>query len=185
MIIFNYTEGQCYSCSLEIKDCQKCHYDVQDEKLICDECPKNYVYNSKEKKCELKNCEEYPEISEGCMICEKNRDEYITDKKCHKCKVGYFKTKDEKCVYCRDEKYGGPDCLKCRYDYDENSQEKDKIVCDICPRENNNQIMIIFTSNGKCYNCERKIKNCEICEYIKNDNNTENIICKICKQDII
>ena len=178
---FNYTEGQCFSCSQEIKDCQKCHYDLVNEKLICDECPGNYMLNSQEKKCELINCEEYPEISEGCMICEKNRKEYIANKKCHKCKVGFFKTKDEKCIHCRDEQYGGDGCFKCRYGLDENNKETDKIICDVCPVDISYDNKNFNTSEGKCYNCNNKIKNCELCESKKSNDNNEEIVCKICK----
>ena len=38
------------------------------------------------------------------------RDEFISNKKCHICEKGYFKTKEGKCVYCKSEKYGGPAC---------------------------------------------------------------------------
>ena len=77
---FSYAEGQCYSCSVEILKCEKCHYNNTINELICDKCPNGYTFNSKDKKCELKNCEYYPEIYEGCVICDKNREEYILKK---------------------------------------------------------------------------------------------------------
>lgn len=77
---FKYSEGQCYSCSSEIRNCEKCHYDEFSVKLICDECPYGYIYNEIEKKCELQNCEDYPEISEGCIICEGKREEFLSKK---------------------------------------------------------------------------------------------------------
>ena len=120
---FKYSEGQCYSCSSEIRNCEKCHYDSSSAKLICDECPNGYSYNEEEKKCELKNCEDYPEISEGCVICEGKVEEFLSKNQCQTCKPGYLKTKDNKCVY------GGPECYKCSYAITENGDETN--VCGI------------------------------------------------------
>ena len=80
----------------------------------------------------MKECEEYPEISPGCVICKDKLDEYKEKNKCQKCKYGYFKTKDEKCVYCRSEQYGGPGCDECGYQLDENGIETDNIICKGC-----------------------------------------------------
>ena len=179
---FNYTKGQCYSCLIEIDHCEKCHYNTSIEKLICDKCKDGYNYNFIENKClinnnELKNCEDYPEIYEGCIICEENKDEYISNKKCHKCKPGYFKTKNEQCVNCRSEEYGGPDCLKCAYALDKNGKATENIKCDYCPKENH-----ALSSDGKCYNTEyHLIPNCEKYEIIKNEDNREILICLYCK----
>ena len=167
----NYNE-QCISCSNEIRNCQKCHYDNTKSKLFCDECQNGYSINSNKDSCISKNCESYPEISEGCILCENKFEEYKSQKKCHKCKSGFFKTKDEKCINCRTEKYGGPDCISCKYILDLNQKETNDITCDFCPEK-------YFTKNseGKCYNCENNIPNCEVCEFIKNnDNNSEKLI---------
>ena len=173
---FNYTEGQCFSCSFEISNCEKCHFDDLSQNLICDQCPEGYSYNSNEKKCEIKNCEDFPEISEGCLICEGKIEEYTSRKKCQKCKPGYFKTKDEQCINCKLEKYGGSGCIKCKYGTNENGEETEEIICDYCPK-----IEHVLGLDGKCYNCLEKIKACEVCEFIKNSDNSEKLICKICK----
>ena len=173
---FNYTDGQCFSCSYEIEKCEECHFDIINQKLICDKCPEEYFYNSKEKKCELRNCEEYPEICEGCIICEGNHEEYKSKKICQICKAGYFKTKENKCVYCRSEKYGGPECYKCKYDIDQNGKETDNIKCEYCPN-----IDYTLSSDGKCYLCRKYLDYCKKCEFIKNDDNIEKLVCILCQ----
>ena len=80
--------------------------------MICDSCINSvYALNPQKNECLLNECEEYPEISPGCIICKDKLNEYKENKKCQRCKYGYFKTKDEKCVYCRSEQYGGPGCF--------------------------------------------------------------------------
>ena len=173
---FNFTEGQCYSCSNEIRNCEKCHFDNSDRGLICDQCLEGYSYNSKGKVCELQNCEDYPEISEGCIICEGKLEEYVTNKKCQKCKPGYFKTKDEQCINCRSEKYGGPDCIKCIYGVDENGNESNDIKCEFCPKRQH-----AINSDGKCFNCQNSLSTaCEECKFTKINGNTEKLVCTLC-----
>ena len=146
---FNYTQGQCYSCSSEIRNCGKCHYDDSIYQLICDKCSDGYMYNSNEKTCDLKKCEEYPEICKGCIICEEKSEEYISNGKCQKCKTGFFKTRDEQCVPCKAEENGGPSCYKCKYAVNENGEETNNIICDICPDYDH-----FLSSDGKCYNIQ-------------------------------
>ena len=110
------------------------------------------------------------------MICEGKIEEYVTAKKCQKCKPGYFRTKDEQCVNCKSEKYGGPACFKCKYEINENGEETENIICDYCPEMNH-----ALSSDGKCYYCSKMIKDCEICDFIKNSDNTEKLVCSICK----
>ena len=130
---FEFTTGQCFLCSTQISNCNKCHYDIAIEKLICDSCLDSYyLSNPKENECQLNKCEEYPEISPGCIICKDKLNEYKPNSKCQRCKYGYFKTKDEKCVYCRSEKYGGLSCDECGYEINENGVETDNIVCKGC-----------------------------------------------------
>jgi len=105
---FEYTKGQCFSCSNEIEFCNKCKLDEND-KFICEDCIDNFIYNKYEEKCEL-NCEEYSDIEPGCIICN---EEYKSKRRCQLCKPGYFKTENESCIYCRDEKYGINECNKC------------------------------------------------------------------------
>ena len=98
---FNYTKGQCYSCSAEIANCNKCNLEVngKEEQLKCENCLSLFTLNNNT--CELNECEEYPEISPGCIICKDKLNEYKSNGKCQTCKYGYFLTKEEKCVYCR------------------------------------------------------------------------------------
>ena len=170
---FTFSENdKCIPCQAELPNCEKCHYDNSNNELICDKCLNGSIYNSSEQICELNNCVDYPEISEGCIICEENFEEYLRNKKCHKCIPGYFKTKDEKCINCRTENFGGPDCLKCRYEQKTDNNE-DNIICEYCPEEDH-----FITPDGKCYNCQKSVtKNCELCGL---DNDSGNIICKIC-----
>ena len=41
--------------------------------------------------------------------------------------IGYFKTKDGKCVHYRAEEYGSPNCYKCKYSLNDDREETDKI----------------------------------------------------------
>ena len=75
-----------------------------------------YTFNAESKKCELYKCKEYEEVIPGCMVCKDNLKEYQANKKCHYCNIGYFKTKEETCVYCRSSEYGGPGCDRCDYE---------------------------------------------------------------------
>ena len=99
---FEYTKGQCYNCRYEIPNCGKCYIDNYNFK--CDSCIDIYSWNNENEKCELNECEEYPEISPGCIICKDKLNEYKSKNKCQTCKYGYFKTKDELCIYCKSEK---------------------------------------------------------------------------------
>ena len=71
------------------------------------------------------------------MICKNKLSEYKNNNKCEYCKYGYFKTKEEKCVYCRSEEYGGPACYECGYEQDENGNETNNIICKDCYSYNN------------------------------------------------
>ena len=52
--------------------------------------------------------------------------------KCQRCKYGYFKTKDEKCVLCSSEKSGGHGCSECTYEKNQNGEDTDNIICKGC-----------------------------------------------------
>ena len=193
---FDFTKGQCFICSKEIQNCDKCHFEKgENEKgLICDKCNDNYIVNSENNKCELADCQEYPEISPGCIICKDKLTEYLRDKKCQQCKFGYFKTRNEQCQYCNTEEYGGQACYECGYE----SEENDNIVCKTCfsnyydlnPDRNfndiyglnlNAQITPLLSSYNKCYYC--KIFFCSVClscEFRKGDDGTEKLICTSC-----
>lgn len=50
-------------------------------------------------RCKLITCDEFPEITPGCVICSNKIDEYKPLNKCQSCKQGFFKTKDESCAF--------------------------------------------------------------------------------------
>jgi len=164
---YEFTKGQCFPCSKEIELCNKCKLGENDQ-IICEECIDNYIYNKYEKKCEL-NCEEYSDIVPGCIICN---EEYKSKRKCQACKPGYFKTKNESCIYCRDEKYGGPACNKCG-----KNESNGNIICANCIGKGK-----ALNSKGKCYNCQHELfKECERCKFISTGNN-EKIVCSLCQK---
>ena len=182
---FRYTEGKCILCSKKISNCGKCHYNITSEKVICDECINSiYVVNAEGDRCELNDCEEYPEISPGCIICKDKLEEYKENQKCQRCKHGYFKTKAEKCVYCSSEQYGGPGCYYCDYDTNELGNEIDSIICKGCYPSysyfNSNGYdydhRILF-SEGKCYDCSI---GCSQCNFLKNENGIRSLKCTAC-----
>ena len=126
---FEFTRGQCFLCENEISNCDKCHFDGKNETLRCDNCLDIYKLNDKEGKCEMNICTEYPDISPGCIICNDKINQYKPFNKCQTCKYGYFKTKEESCVYCKSNLYGGSFCYQCGYGKDENGEETNNIIC--------------------------------------------------------
>ena len=165
---FEYMK-ECFSCSGEIEYCNKCSLD-SNEQFECEGCISNFIYNKEGKYCEL-HYEEYPQISPGCIIFN---DTYKSQKKCQICKPGYFKTKDESCILCNSEKYGGPSCDVCEYKKDENGKETKNIKCKYC-----GNIYQTSDSEGKCYNCKIELSGYDSCKFIKKDNK-ENLICTLC-----
>ena len=174
---FKYTQGQCFSCSKENIGCAKCHLDEINKRFICDECSNGYSMNTNTEKCEIIICDEYPDITKGCTICSNNTKEYISQKKCQGCLQGFFKTKDESCIYCKARKNGGPGCELCEYLKNENGEETDEIRCQYCPPGS------ALSSDKKCYNCQEELgEACMSCKFIKNEeNNTEQLKCQSCK----
>ena len=186
---FEYTRGQCFNCLFEINNCEKCHFDKE---LKCDKCVNIFSPNKEKDKCEINECQEYPEITPGCIICKDNLNEYKSKKKCQSCKYGYFKTKNETCVYCRAEKYGGSGCYECGYEEDENGKETDNIICKFCNTleqfyneyyyfSDYYKYISVLTSNKKCYLCNDDLSiKCIKCEIIKNSENKNKLKCTVC-----
>jgi len=146
--------GRCNSCSSRISNCETCHLDKNDA-IRCDTCKSIYTLNTTNgtiDECILNECEEYPDIAPGCIICKNKLNEYKKNNKCQTCKYGYFKTKNESCVYCRAKQYGSPACYECGYEEDQYGNEKDNIICKDCYdgyyKERYNSIL---SSDGKCY----------------------------------
>ena len=194
---FKYTKGQCYSCNFEIPNCDKCYFDRY---VKCQSCLDTYKLNNKKNKCDLNECEEYPDISPGCIICKDKLDEYKPNNKCQSCNYGYFKTKDEKCIYCRDEKYGGPGCYECGYEINDNNEETDNIICKTCFSidkfynfdhnynnyeynrfKYNDYFISVLSSKGKCYIAKYDLSDpCLKYEFVKDNNNNEKLSCIVC-----
>ena len=178
---------KCNFCSNEIYNCQKCHLDINTSAVKCDECKDIYTLNtffdnstnSTKDECVLNNCKEYPEISPGCVICDDKLDEYKKNKKCQSCKYGYFKTKEESCVYCRSEKYGGPACYECEYEEDKDGKETDNIICKDCFSSNSytsDSFNSIISSDGKCYSYKYDLSElCMICDFSKDEKNSKDL----------
>ena len=48
---FEYTEGQCFLCSNEISNCNDCHFNNTNNKLMCDSCSNDIYTIDSENKC--------------------------------------------------------------------------------------------------------------------------------------
>ena len=177
---FEFTEGQCFSCSLESLPCTKCHFNnVEPKGFECDECIEGYQINNENKKCEIIPCEEHSDIAPGCIICQNKLNEYKAQNKCQACKDGFFKTKEESCVYCKARQNGGPACEICEYAKDEDGNETNDIRCKYCPSDS------ILSSDGKCFNCKEELgESCTNCSFTVNEtDNIEILKCDKCQQE--
>ena len=179
--------GKCNSCSNSISNCETCHLD-KNGGVRCDTCKGIYTLNTTNNtidECILNECEEYPDIAPGCIICKDKLNEYKKNNKCQACKYGYFKTKSESCIYCRSEQYGGPACYECGYEEDQNGSETNNIICKDC---NSTSIYIyperynsILSSDGKCYSCQYDLsEKCMICDFNKDNKNSNELQCLFC-----
>ena len=184
--------GRCISCSSRINNCEKCHLD-KNNTLKCDTCMALYFLNASKSNdtydaCLLNDCKEYPEIAPGCIICNDKLKQYKKNNKCQTCKYGYFKTKNESCVYCRSEQYGGPSCYECGYEKDKNGNETDNIICKDCLTNKDrtsysdlNKFNSILSSDGKCYNCKYDLSElCLICDFSEDKKDSKELKCLFC-----
>ena len=177
-------EGFCIRCISSIVNCIECHNDNKGE-LKCDKCLNNYYTLNKEKNiCELNECQEYPDIAPGCIICKDKLNEYKPYNKCQTCKYGYFKTKNEKCVYSRSEQYGGPACYECGYEKDIYGNDTDNIICNDCENFNDyyRNNYAVLSPQGKCYNCKYELsESCKKCEFT-HTKKEDKLICSLCEE---
>ena len=154
---------ECIKCSVGLQYCSECHFDNE---FKCDKCINNYFLNDFNI-CEIIRYDEYPEITPGCINSNSNITLYKSKNKCLYCKLGFFKTKDESCIYCKARKNGGPKCDECEYKKDNNGIETEEIICKKCSNSN------LMSSDGKCYNCQDEVgSGCLDCGFKNN-----NIIC--------
>jgi len=162
---------QCIKCIIIDAHCSECHFDEIEKKFKVDKCDDKYYLNNKTGKCEIITYDEYPEVTPGCILSINNYTLYKEKEKCLLCKPGFFKTKDESCIYCKARKNGGPNCEECEYIIDSDGNITDSIKCKICSNGN------IMTPDGKCFNCVDEVgKGCEECEFVSNSN--EEMKCK-------
>ena len=174
---FQYSYGQCFHCKEGSSACLECH--MNNDTFKCDKCIDGYILNEN-KKCQVEKCKEYPEVTPGCIICDKLLDDYKSKGKCQACKEGYFKTKDGSCIHCKAKKNGGPACELCGYELNQYGKETDNIICKHCPGG-------FITSEGKCYKCQDELEEgCQNCVLqIDQVKQTEKLICTYCKSDYI
>ena len=166
---FSSSRG-CSPCAMKNKGCKKCSgSDINNFK--CQECFDGYVLNNS--LCQIMECEEYPEITAGCLICKDKLDDYKQKSKCQSCKEGFFKTKDESCVFCKSNTIGGHGCEQCAYSNEENKE----IECIYCPEGS------VLDQNGRCLICEEELgEGCSNCMFVlSSEDNKKKLICTKCK----
>jgi len=167
---------QCLHCTVGDPHSLECHFDEIEDKFKVDLCEDKYYINNKTGKCEIITYDEYPEVTPGCILSINNYTLYKEKEKCLLCKDGFFKTRDESCIYCKARKNGGPNCKECEYIIDSDGNITDSLKCKVCPDGN------YMTSDGKCFNCVDEVgKGCEECEFIEDSENNEKMKCKKCK----
>ena len=168
-------DWQCLHCSRKDGNCTKCHFNNAENRFKCDECVDKFFINKTSYLCDLITYDEYPEITAGCILPINNHTLYEKSNKCFSCKYGFFKTKDESCIYCKARKNGGPKCDECQYIINEHGIETDKINCRNCPSDN------MLSPSGKCYNCLDEVgPGCKRCKFVEE---TEEVICEECEED--
>ena len=126
-------------------------------------------------------------------------NEYKENNKCQRCKYGYFKTKDEKCVLCSSEKNGGHGCSECTYEKNQNGEDTDNIICKGCYSTiiedyyhylyyyddyyeyYNRPNDAFLTKEGKCYDCLAIFGDkCKQCNITTNEDGKESLKCISC-----
>ena len=109
--LFLNNNNEVDSCIKYIDNCGKCSYS-NDKELVCDQCIEDYFKN-KNSICE--HCTINEEVGPMCISC--TDDEDLKKKApCQKCLGNnYFLTKENTCIFCKSEDYGGLNCGKCGY----------------------------------------------------------------------
>ena len=166
-------DWQCLPCSKKDSNCLECDFNKTEDKFRCFKCRDDIFYINKTDLCDVITYNEYPEVTAGCILPINNYTIYKKNNKCFDCKYGFFKTKEESCIYCKARKNGGPKCDECQYIKDKNGNETDSINCKICQNDN-----MISPIGRRCYNCEDEVgPGCAKCVF---ENVTERVICEEC-----
>ena len=168
-------DWQCLNCSKRDPNCLECDNNTTEKKFKCNRCIDNTFFINKEGYCQKLSYDEYPEISVGCILPINNYTIYLENKKCFSCKNGFFKTREEKCIYCKARKNGGPKCDECQY-IKENGIETKRINCKAC----NESVNMLSPIGKRCYRCEDEVgPGCEKCKF---EEETERVICEKCEE---
>ena len=172
---FRY-DWQCLNCSKRDCNCMECDYNKTEDKFKCNKCISNIFYINETDLCDTITYDEYPEVTAGCILPINNYTLYLKNKTCFDCKYGFFKTKEESCIYCKARKNGGPKCDECQYIVGNNGIDPNRINCKICQNDN-----MLSPIGKRCYNCVDEVgPGCKECEF---EEGTERVICKACKED--
>ena len=161
-------DWQCLTCSKRDINCIECNFNKTEDKFRCNKCINNTFYvNNETGLCDIITYDEYPEITVGCILPINNYTIYNKSKTCFACKPGFFKTKEESCIYCKARKNGGPKCDECK-------TVKNKIYCKTCHNDS------ILSEKEGCFNCEDEVgPGCVKCGF----GNQKTVICEECKED--
>ena len=169
----------CISCSemeaIGGKGCKNCEYLQLEEKNICKECEKDYIYIENKQICvsrEKTGLSEYCNVANqenndlySCIEC-RNSENYILVKKYNNMYNCYIR-KDglENCEGAFEDENGKLSCEKCLYKMQLIWNEKYKK--DIC-KCSSEQFLYIRGDEKRCYQCDDKDKGkpgCVHCEY--------------------
>ena len=169
-------DWQCLKCSKNDIYCIECDYNIIEKKSKCNKCINDTFIINEEGFCQKITYDEYPKFKVGCILPINNYTKYIENNKCFSCKNGFFKTREESCIYCKARKNGGPKCYECQYIKDENGIETNIINCKTCKDDN-----ILSPIGKRCYKCEDEVgPGCAKCAF---EEGTERVICEKCEED--
>ena len=168
-------DWECLICSKGDINCIECDFNITDNKFRCNKCINNTFFINETGLCDIITYNEYPEVTAGCILPINNYTTYIENKKCFDCKKGFFKTKEESCIYCKARKNGGPKCDECQY-IKENGIEINKTNCKTC----DTSVNMLSPIGKKCYRCEDEVgPGCAKCVF---EVGTERVICETCEE---
>ena len=165
----------CLTCSTKDSNCIECDFNITETKFTCNKCINNKFYINETGLCDIITYDEYPEVTAGCILPLNNYTIYLENKKCFSCKNGFFKTREESCIYCKARKNGGPKCDECHY-IKENGIETNRINCKTC----DTSVNMLSPIGNRCYRCEDEVgPGCAKCKF---EEETERVICEICEE---
>ena len=166
---FMNNESKVDACFDYINYCSKCSY--LNGELKCQKCLDDYFLN-KDGICE--HCYINKNIGPACISCTDN-EELKVNSPCQKCNgKNYFLTKENTCIFCKSENYGGLFCDKCGYI---NANGKEIIGCIECSSSS-----FYIAIEGKCIR-ENYVSYCEEYGTYKNNYNETIYGCIKCEEN--